>query len=159
MSCVPCVSCMRLRTDLDPQYSTQWDRSTLFTYTNLGPYGELNFTSSEPSNSVTISVDDTTVYQQMVGFGATLSTCGICQPSIANLNRRHHVCSRFVGQDSQRAEGELCIDHNYCSMNTHECASRSPTIQTTTGASWATSSIVCMLTRTSLLRADLSSCP
>ncbi|KAI0726290.1 glycoside hydrolase superfamily [Fomitopsis betulina] len=54
-------------------YSTQWDRSTLFTYTNLGPDDELNFTSDSPSNSVTISVDDTTVYQQMVGFGATLT--------------------------------------------------------------------------------------
>ena len=53
-----------LRSDFHLQYSTQWDRSTLFTYTDLGPYGELNFTSSEPSNSVTISVDDSTVYQQ-----------------------------------------------------------------------------------------------
>ncbi|KAH9841366.1 glycoside hydrolase superfamily [Rhodofomes roseus] len=54
-------------------WSTQWDRSTLFTYTNLGPNGELNFTSDSKSNSATISVDDSTLYQDMVGFGATLT--------------------------------------------------------------------------------------
>ena len=56
------------------QWSTTWDRSDLFTYTNLSP-NPVNFVTPGAIGSADIIVNDGSVLQSMVGHGATLSTC------------------------------------------------------------------------------------
>lgn len=54
------------------QWSTTWDRDDLFTYTNLSP-NPIDFVSPGADGQADIVVTDGTVYQDMIGFGATLS--------------------------------------------------------------------------------------
>ena len=54
------------------QYSTVWDRSKLFTYTNLGS-NPINFGAKGAIGQADIVVDDTTGYQRMFGHGGGLS--------------------------------------------------------------------------------------
>lgn len=54
------------------QWSTTWDRSDLFTYTNLSP-NPIDFVTPGATGSADIVVNDGTVYQDMIGFGASLS--------------------------------------------------------------------------------------
>ncbi|KAI5119683.1 hypothetical protein M0805_003570 [Coniferiporia weirii] len=53
-------------------WSTTWDRGDLFTYTNLTP-NPINFVTPGAVGSADISVDDSSVYQTIWGFGATLT--------------------------------------------------------------------------------------
>ncbi|KAG8845893.1 hypothetical protein FRB96_002223 [Tulasnella sp. 330] len=53
-------------------FTTTWDRSSLFTYTNLGS-SPIDFTTGVPAGSAVINVEQTTVYQTLDGFGATLT--------------------------------------------------------------------------------------
>ena len=59
-------------TDNAPQWSTTWDRSKLFTYTNLSP-NPINFVAPNVVGSADIDVDDSSVFQSVFGFGGTLS--------------------------------------------------------------------------------------
>lgn len=54
------------------QWSTTWQRDDLFTYTNLSP-NPINFVSPGSTGTSDIVITDSTVYQQMVGFGSALS--------------------------------------------------------------------------------------
>ena len=49
-----------------------WDRSQLFTYTNLGS-NPINFVTPGAIGQADIVVNDAEVYQTIVGHGATLS--------------------------------------------------------------------------------------
>ncbi|KAI0917434.1 hypothetical protein AcV5_007918 [Taiwanofungus camphoratus] len=71
------ASCIALATPIASQqiydvWSTTWNRDDLFTYTNLSP-NPIDFVSPGSTGQADIVVTDGTVYQQMVGFGATLT--------------------------------------------------------------------------------------
>lgn len=53
-------------------YSTTWNRSNLFNYTSLSP-NPINFTSPGSIGDADIVVNDGTKYQDMFGFGASLT--------------------------------------------------------------------------------------
>ncbi|KAI0352581.1 glycoside hydrolase [Trametes cingulata] len=53
-------------------WTTTWDRSQLLTYKNLSP-NPVNFVSPGPAGQADITVNDGTVFQNMVGFGASLT--------------------------------------------------------------------------------------
>ncbi|KAG9045999.1 hypothetical protein FS837_005291 [Tulasnella sp. UAMH 9824] len=53
-------------------FTTTWDRSSLFTYTNLSP-NPINFQSGIAAGDAVIAISPDTVYQTMDGFGATLT--------------------------------------------------------------------------------------
>ncbi|CAL1712943.1 unnamed protein product [Somion occarium] len=53
-------------------WSTTWDRSKLFTYTNLGP-NPINFVSPGPIASADIVINDGTQFQPVYGFGGSLT--------------------------------------------------------------------------------------
>ncbi|KAI0081546.1 glycoside hydrolase [Panus rudis PR-1116 ss-1] len=53
-------------------WSTTWDRSKLFTYTNLGP-NPINFVSPGPIASADIVINDAQTYQSVWGFGGSLT--------------------------------------------------------------------------------------
>ncbi|KAI5121488.1 hypothetical protein M0805_003943 [Coniferiporia weirii] len=53
-------------------WTTTWDRSSLFTYTNLSP-NPINFVSPGAIGSADIVVDDSQTYQSVWGFGASLT--------------------------------------------------------------------------------------
>ncbi|OSX61841.1 glycoside hydrolase family 30 protein [Postia placenta MAD-698-R-SB12] len=53
-------------------WSTTWQRDNLFTYKNLNP-NPINFVSPGSTGTSDIVVTDSTVYQQMIGFGAALT--------------------------------------------------------------------------------------
>ncbi|THH30033.1 hypothetical protein EUX98_g4142 [Antrodiella citrinella] len=53
-------------------YSTTWDRSTLFTYDNLGP-NPINFVTPGAAASADIVVNDGQVNQPVYGFGGSLT--------------------------------------------------------------------------------------
>ncbi len=59
--------------DGSAQWSTTWDRSKLFTYTNLSP-NPVTFGSPGAIGQADIVVTDTSTFQSVWGFGATLST-------------------------------------------------------------------------------------
>lgn len=52
-------------------YTTTWDRTSQFKYTNLAT--PINFVTPGSTGSADIKVDDSTVYQQIDGFGGTLT--------------------------------------------------------------------------------------
>lgn len=52
-----------------------WDRSELFTYTNLNP--PINFVSPSTPGAADIVIDDSQVFQTVEGFGATLSAFSV----------------------------------------------------------------------------------
>ena len=54
------------------QWSTTWDRSNLFNYTNLSP-NPINFKSPGAIGQADIVITDTSTYQSVWGFGASLS--------------------------------------------------------------------------------------
>ena len=57
-----------------------WDRSQLFTYTNLGS-NPINFVSPGAIGDADIVINDGQVYQTIVGHGASLSEkLPNCQP-------------------------------------------------------------------------------
>ena len=56
------------------QWQTTWDRSKLLTYQNLSP-NPINFVSPGAIGQADIVVRDTSVYQTVYGFGASLSAC------------------------------------------------------------------------------------
>ncbi|KAH9847929.1 glycoside hydrolase [Lenzites betulinus] len=53
-------------------WTTTWDRAQLFTYTNLSP-NPINFVSPGAIGQADITINDETLAQSMVGFGATLT--------------------------------------------------------------------------------------
>ncbi|OBZ71285.1 Severin [Grifola frondosa] len=53
-------------------WATTWDRAQLFTYTNLSP-SPLNFVSPGAIGAADITVDDSTLLQNIDGFGASLT--------------------------------------------------------------------------------------
>ncbi|KAI0670921.1 glycoside hydrolase [Trametes maxima] len=53
-------------------WATTWDRSQLFKYTNLSP-NPVNFVSPGAAGKADIVVDDSSVFQTIAGFGATLT--------------------------------------------------------------------------------------
>lgn len=53
-------------------YSTTWNRGTLFTYQNLSP-NPINFVTPGAIGSADIVVDDSSTYQSIWGFGASLT--------------------------------------------------------------------------------------
>ncbi|KAI0369366.1 glycoside hydrolase [Pilatotrama ljubarskyi] len=53
-------------------WSTTWDRSQLLMYQNLSP-NPVNFVSTSATGQADITVDEGTVLQNMVGFGASLT--------------------------------------------------------------------------------------
>lgn len=57
---------------LEDVFTTTWDETSLFTYTNLGAK-PVNFSSSVPAGQATIAVNQAQVYQTMDGFGAALT--------------------------------------------------------------------------------------
>lgn len=61
--------------DLVAQWQTTWDRSSLFTSFPRTTSTAINFNPSTNSvpTSVNIVVDDTVEYQDIVGFGGSLS--------------------------------------------------------------------------------------
>ncbi|EMD39801.1 glycoside hydrolase family 30 protein [Gelatoporia subvermispora B] len=59
-------------TEIYDIWSTQWDRSTLFTYTNLGS-NPIAWNSPGAVGQADISVDDSQLLQDIVGFGASLT--------------------------------------------------------------------------------------
>ena len=85
------------------QWSTTWDRSRLFTYTNLSP-NPINFVSPGSTGAADISVDDTSVLQSMAGYGATLSMCRY-SPAFREQCLLTLVYSRQLGTASQHTEG------------------------------------------------------
>ncbi|EED79950.1 hypothetical protein POSPLDRAFT_135050 [Postia placenta Mad-698-R] len=71
------ASCLALTSAVTAQqiydvWSTTWDRSDLFTYTNLSP-NPIDFVTPGATGSADIVVNDGTVYQDMIGFGASLT--------------------------------------------------------------------------------------
>ena len=56
------------------QWQTTWDRSKLLTYQNLSP-NPINFVSPGAIGQADIVVRDTSVFQTVYGFGASLSAC------------------------------------------------------------------------------------
>lgn len=58
--------------DVHFEWQTTWDRSSLFTYTNLGS-NPINFVSPSVIGSADISVEDGSTFQTIVGLGGTLS--------------------------------------------------------------------------------------
>jgi hypothetical protein len=54
------------------QWQTTWDRKMLFTYFQPTP-DPINFVSPGAIGSADIVVDDSSVYQTILGFGASLS--------------------------------------------------------------------------------------
>ena len=77
---------------LSAQWSTTWDRSKLFTYTNLSP-NPINFGSPGAIGEADIVVTDTSTFQSIWGFGASLSTlpppAARCHASLASHLVRH----------------------------------------------------------------------
>ena len=55
------------------QYTTTWDRKSLFTYTNLGP-NPINFGKPGATGQADIVVNDNQGYQAIWGHGGALST-------------------------------------------------------------------------------------
>jgi hypothetical protein len=53
-------------------YITTWDRSKLFTYLNQGS-SPVNFATPGPDGTAIISIQDDSIFQQMDGFGASLT--------------------------------------------------------------------------------------
>ncbi|OSD07331.1 glycoside hydrolase family 30 protein [Trametes coccinea BRFM310] len=53
-------------------WATTWDRSSLFTYTNLSP-NPINFVSPGAIGQADITIEETPLAQAMVGYGATLT--------------------------------------------------------------------------------------
>ncbi|PIL22448.1 hypothetical protein GSI_15136 [Ganoderma sinense ZZ0214-1] len=53
-------------------WTTTWDRSSLFTYTNLSP-NPINFVSPGAIGDADIVITDTSTYQSVWGFGASLT--------------------------------------------------------------------------------------
>ena len=66
------------------QWSTTWDRSNLLA--DVSPTTPMNFVTPGKIGSANIVVDDSTVYQTMAGFGATLS----------NHPKIYHVCAMLI---------------------------------------------------------------
>lgn len=58
--------------DAEWQYTTTWDRSSLFTYKNLGS-SPINFVTPGAIGTADIVVNDAQVYQTMFGHGGSLS--------------------------------------------------------------------------------------
>ncbi|OBZ71255.1 Endo-1,6-beta-D-glucanase [Grifola frondosa] len=54
-------------------WATTWDRSKLFTYTNLAPSSSINFISPGAIGAADIVVTDSSTYQSVWGFGASLT--------------------------------------------------------------------------------------
>ena len=67
-------------------YTTTWDKTKLFTYLNAGAT-PVNFNTPGADGSAVIGIQDGTVYQQMDGFGASLTD------SSAGLLNNMKVCS------------------------------------------------------------------
>lgn len=63
----------RTRSEVEWQYTTTWDRSSLFTYQNLGS-SPINFVTPGAIGTADIVVNDAQVYQTMFGHGGSLST-------------------------------------------------------------------------------------
>ncbi|KAG9310857.1 glycoside hydrolase family 30 protein [Chiua virens] len=55
-----------------PKWQTTWDRQNLFTYSQPNP-DPINFVTPSAIGSADIVVDDSTVYQTIYGFGASLT--------------------------------------------------------------------------------------
>jgi hypothetical protein len=53
-------------------YTTTWDRTKLFTYENQAP-NPVNFDTPGPDGAAVIDIQDSTLYQQLDGFGASLT--------------------------------------------------------------------------------------
>ncbi|KAK7021386.1 hypothetical protein VNI00_017378 [Paramarasmius palmivorus] len=66
-------------------WQTTWDRSKLFT--SSPPSSPINFVSSGPSGDLTIGVNDGSVYQDIVGFGGTLTDSAAL--TLSNLKSRN----------------------------------------------------------------------
>ncbi|KAL6302008.1 glycoside hydrolase superfamily [Sparassis latifolia] len=74
------ASCVLLATPIASQsitsiydiWQTTWNRDSLFTYTNLSP-NPIPWNTPGAIGQADIVVDDSTVYQQMIGFGAALT--------------------------------------------------------------------------------------
>lgn len=71
---------------LSAQWSTTWDRSQLFTYTNLSP-NPINFGSPGAIGQADIVVTDTSTYQSVWGFGASLSASPFYVSTHASASR------------------------------------------------------------------------
>ena len=70
-----CAIVAELATDQPgTQWQTTWDRSKLLTYQNLSP-NPINFVSPGAIGQADIVVRDTSVFQTVYGFGASLSAC------------------------------------------------------------------------------------
>lgn len=59
------------------QWQTTWDRNMLFTYFQPTP-DPINFVTPGTIGSADIVIDDSSVYQTVYGFGASLSKLGGC---------------------------------------------------------------------------------
>lgn len=77
----PCDTNIRDRLLTQIQWQTTWNRGSLFA--DVSPTTAIDFTTPGTIGAADIVVDDSTIYQTMVGFGATLSNC----------THTHHACS------------------------------------------------------------------
>lgn len=89
-------------------YSTTWDRSKLFTYTNLSP-NPINFVTPGAIGAADIVVNDGSKFQNMFGFGASLTDSAAL--TLNNLKSRNAdnywslLGYTFDKSDSQEAAG------------------------------------------------------
>lgn len=72
MSITLCQSCSLSRTHACVQYTTTWDRKSLFAYTNLGS-NPVNFGKPGATGQADIVINDNTGYQSIWGHGGALS--------------------------------------------------------------------------------------
>ncbi|KAH6906980.1 glycoside hydrolase superfamily [Coprinopsis sp. MPI-PUGE-AT-0042] len=72
MAAAPLLPSVALSQQIWDIWQTTWDRSRLFA--SVGPATPISFVSPGAAGDAVISVDDNARYQQMEGFGTTLST-------------------------------------------------------------------------------------
>ncbi|KLO13556.1 glycoside hydrolase [Schizopora paradoxa] len=89
-------------------FTTTWDRSSLFTYTNLSP-NPINFVSPGATGAADIVVDDSSVFQSVFGFGASLTDSSAqLLNNLKNQNWANYwslLGYLFVPTDGQEAAG------------------------------------------------------
>ncbi|KAI0333701.1 glycoside hydrolase [Cubamyces sp. BRFM 1775] len=76
-------------------WATTWDRTQLFTYTNLSP-NPVSFVSPSTAGQADIAVNDGAVFQDMAGFGATLTDSS----ALILNNLKANACSCIQNQNS-----------------------------------------------------------
>jgi hypothetical protein len=105
------LSCARrvVSQSIQDIYATKWDKTQLFSSLKPSP---INFDTPGAIGDADITIDDSTKYQEMAGFGGTLSPFFALHYPLSRNKARLTLplsisYSRFSSQGSQRAQGAL----------------------------------------------------